>query len=94
MEKKGQVGNKNLSAKISTIYDDGDPLKITNVIYGEGTDEDNQNKANASFIRYLLGNIETSINDNEIKPYDVVATSIIANLMKKLRKWIWIMKNI
>lgn len=86
MEKKGQVGNKNLSAKISTIYDDGDPLKITNVIYGEGTDEDNQNKANASFIRYLLGNIETSINDNEIKSYDVVATSITANLMKKAQE--------
>lgn len=86
MEKKGQVGNKNLSAKISTIYDNNDPLKITNVIYGEGTNEDNQNRANAAFIRYLLGNIETSINDNEIKPYDVVAASITAELMKKAQE--------
>lgn len=83
LEKKGRLGNKNLSAKPEIIYDDNDPTKATNVIFGEGTDEDNQNKANASFMRYLVKNIETSINDNEIKPADVISQSIIAKFMAK-----------
>lgn len=83
LEKKGKLGNKNLSARPEIVYDDEDPTKASNVIFGEGTDEDNQNKANASFMRYLVRNIETSINDHEIKPADVISQAITAKFITK-----------
>lgn len=83
MEKKGLWGNKNLSARVSAIYDDNDPRKISNVIFGEGTDEDNQNKALANTARYLIGNIKRSIEENGIKEYDVIAQSTLSEFLEK-----------
>jgi thymidine kinase len=83
MEKKGLFGNKNLSAKFTTEYDDSDPTKVTNLVFGQGTDEDNQNKAVAAATRYLVNNIKSVIDDESIHPYDVIRMKINQDIMEK-----------
>lgn len=83
MEKKGLFGNKNLSAKFTMTYDDSDPTKVTNLVFGQGTDEDNQNKAVAAATRYLVNNIKSVIDDESIHPYDVIRMKIKQDIMEK-----------